>query len=131
MTIGNGNNTGIQVHGGYISADVVAVGNGAQAMKTVRTGIDPQDLMRLLGELRDALMTSIADPQTRAILGKDVETIAGEARKPEPDRDLLGRTLATLSDKIKLLGNAVTGTDALIGALKKISQALGFVSVLV
>ena len=60
-----------------------------------------------------------------------METIAGEARKPEPDRDLLGRTLATLSDKIKLLGNAVTGTDALIGALKKISQALGFVSVLV
>ena len=32
MTIGNGNNTGIQVHGGYISADVVAVGNARAAL---------------------------------------------------------------------------------------------------
>lgn len=119
-------NQGIQIRGGNITAEVIAVGSNAQAIKSgVPSNIDQESFQQLLGMLRTTLEMVVPNPNQRSILEKEVNAVAAEGKKAEPNRDSIGGYLVSFVDKVKLLNTAADESAKLLHIAKKIALAAG------
>jgi hypothetical protein len=115
-------NEGIQANN--VKADVLAVGRGARASKTVLRGGDDQKLAAAIADLRSAIdALDLAAPAKRSIAA-DINRLEKPAETSQPGPDVRGKTLERIISKLKTAGVVVGQTAAVIEPIKTIAAAL-------
>jgi type IV secretory pathway VirJ component len=115
-------NDGIQAT--IVRADVIAVGQNAQATKHVAAE-DSQALLRAVGQLRQAIAGLELQPGAREVLEQDVRSLAESAQSGHQDKSEAKRHLDGIADKLKMIGVVVSEAAGLAEPLVKIANLLG------
>jgi hypothetical protein len=120
-------NSGIQANN--VTADVLAVGTGARAVKTVHAGADAAQLQRLIAELRNGFSQLSLQPQAHAALAEDIASLdqaAKDAAQNKPVRpESVSPILSSIVGKLKMVGVVLGDVAALAEPVKKIVGLLG------
>ena len=94
---------GIQAN--TVSADVLAVGRGAKAIKY---GVgNAQDLAKAIEQLRVGLEGLNLQPNAKEIIKEDLAELHAATESKQPQADRAGRALQSLSGKLKMVGVVV------------------------
>lgn len=109
--------------GGDVHADVLAVGDGAQATKNVGS-IPPSDVLHAIEQLQRGLADLKLQPQARQILDEDLTGLATAARGDKPDGQKAASHLKGVVDKLKMVGVVLGDVAALVEPVRKIAEAL-------
>jgi len=113
-------NRGIVAH--TVSADVMAVGEGAHAIKTVHAE-NGEALRAQVDALRAAIdALNLPSPQ-RTALEEDVAGLS-EAAGPKPDSDKARTHLRSICDKLKMVGIATRDVAGLVESMRRIANIL-------
>jgi hypothetical protein len=113
-------NRGIVAH--TVSADVMAVGKGARATKTVHAEND-EALRAQVDALRAAIdALKLSSPQRKA-LEEDVAGLS-EAAGPKPESDKARTHLRSICDKLKMVGIATRDVVGLAESMRRIANML-------
>lgn len=113
-------NHGIVAH--TVSADVMAVGEGARATKTVHAE-NSEALRAQVEALRAAIdALKLPSPQRNA-LEEDVAGLS-EAAGPKPESDKARTHLRSICDKLKMVGIATRDVAALAKSVRSIANML-------
>jgi translation initiation factor 2B subunit (eIF-2B alpha/beta/delta family) len=119
-------NEGIIVSGGTLSADVLAVGRCAQAIKNVTASADAleaagsTDVARCLQALVEAITAHAQDLEAPAELAESTELVANELTSAQPNR----LTLRALLDGLVRAAGSVTAVAHAAGALQAAVMAI-------
>jgi len=113
-------NEGIQATN--VSADVMAVGRGAQAIKY--SPGDAQQLAKAIEQLRAGLEGLNLQPHAKEAIKEDLAELhaATESKKPEPDR--AARALQGLLGKLKMVGVVLSEVVSLSEPVRHIAGLL-------
>jgi hypothetical protein len=113
-----------QVTGGSVSAQAIAVGDGARATVTnAAAGLKAEgrdELLERLTAVLDAIEAHGMALPDKATADAMVERIASESARKEPDKLSLKSFLGTLADQVKsvsIIATTVTALAGTIGAL--------------
>lgn len=120
-------NSGIQISGGgSVNADVLAVGDNATANKTVYegNGVDTEQVIQLIGSLREAMLAEGMNEKQIGMLDADFEAVAKEAKAEEPDKDKVQGLLSGIADKLSFIGLAAD-TSEVLGIVGKVAAGFG------
>jgi hypothetical protein len=113
-------NEGIIISGGTLSADVLAVGRGAQAIKNVSASADAleaagsADIAGCLRTLVEAITAHAEDLEAPAELAQSTELVANELTSAKPNK----LTLRALLDGLVRAAGSVTAVAHAAGALQ-------------
>jgi len=110
-------NEGIQ---GSVYADVVAVGHGAQAVKTVTSAADVKQIELALSDLRRAIHALSLNPAAKEAVEGDLKQLEDAAVKPAADHGKAASALESLTGKLKMVGVVVGQAAAIAEPIKKI-----------
>lgn len=84
----------------------------------LKQGVELEEVLGLLARLRQKIRQSeILDPLVKAGAEAQVERVEAEIKKPEPDKGLVGRTVATLKqglEGIQTLAGPTTAVASLV-----------------
>lgn len=116
-------NYGIQAN--TVTGGAIAVGEGATATQNITGSTDTAALKAALDELRATLSKTGLPAETQAMLEPDVQAVAAESGKPEPDAGRIEAALKSLASKIKMLAPVAKGAADLIEPVGKIAAAIG------
>jgi len=112
-------NEGIQ---GNVTAEVVAVGRNARAIKITKlSGEDRAELEQAIAQLHKAIESLKIPPSAQEALKADVSSLKTVAVSDKPDRDKVGNILENIAGKLKMVGAVVGNTVALFEPLGKIA----------
>ena len=121
----NAGNQGIQATN--VQAEVLAVGQGAQAVKHAAAA-DAEVLAKAVGQLRVAIAGLGLQPAARAVLERDVEGLAEATRshRPDvhPDVHKAESHLKGMAEKLKMVGIVVKEVAGLAEPVSKIATLL-------
>lgn len=116
---GPGGNQGIQ---GNVVAEVLAVGKGARATKTVTvTGSDKAELATAIDRLQKAIAALPVSPQARAVLATDAGELEKVVQAKKPDAAKVSGLLERISGKVKMLGEITKDVTGIVSPLVKIA----------
>jgi hypothetical protein len=96
-----------------INGDGNAVGDGNEIninKNAVTTGTTVDDLVVLLGQLRETLDTIELDPKTRRLLQADLEVVEGEVAGEKPSGDIIEAKLKSIEAVAKSVVGIGTAT---------------------
>jgi len=116
-------NEGIQADN--VTADVMAVGHGAQAIKTVYGALEQQRMLSEIAALRRGLDALGLDPNARAVVEEDVSKLEEASKKEKPDPAEVEGLLQSIAGKLKMVGVILAETLALNQPLKQIAALVG------
>lgn len=114
-------NTGIQAN--TVKADVLAVGEGASAVKLGDSAAANKELAALVTELRSALDRLPLQTSAREAIEEDVAKLDSAAKERNPERT--GNILESITGKLKMVGVAAQHAIEIAGPLMKIAGLLG------
>jgi len=117
----NAGNQGIQATN--VQAEVLAVGQGAQAVKHAAAA-DAEVLAKAVGQLRVAIAGLGLQPAARAVLERDVEGLAEATRSHRPDAPKAESHLKGMAEKLKMVGIVVKEVAGLAEPVSKIATLL-------
>lgn len=121
MTSDTGNNQGIQVFGGTLNAQAVAVGSGASA--TVNNAAADlkaagrDEVLETLKQVLSALEAHGAGLPDKATADALVERIATEAARETPDKLTIKSFLANLAEQVKSVASIAGSVTALAASI--------------
>ena len=115
-------NKGIQARN--VTADVLAVGDKAQAIKSV-TSVEREDLSKVISDLRQAIAELNLNENARTVVEEDVNKLESAIKKEQPDKTEVGGLLQSISGKLRMLGVVLSDTVSLVEPVKKIASFLG------
>lgn len=115
-------NEGIQAD--TVTGDVIAVGRGAVASKTVYSSGGQAELLRAIEQLSGALESLGLQPHAQAALNEDVRELRSVASAKEPRADRAAHALEGLSGKLKMAGVVLSHAAALAEPVRKIAGLL-------
>ncbi len=113
-------NEGIQATN--VTADVLAVGRGAQAIK-FSTG-DTQQLAKAVEQLRAGLEALNLQPHAREAIKQDLGELQAATESKQPQADRAGRALESLSGKLKMVGIVLSEVISLSQPVRQIAGLL-------
>jgi hypothetical protein len=100
----------VEVHGGnVIGGDQYNIGAGAGSINQ-SGGTNVEDLLRLLGALRQLLPQAVVDDDTRRSLQEDVVVVVNQLEKPEPKKEIV---LPKLKGILETITTAASAGEAL------------------
>ena len=101
-------NKGIQARN--VTADVLAVGDKAQAIKSV-TSVEREDLSKVISDLRQAIAELNLNENARTVVEEDVNKLESAIKKEQPDKTEVGGLLQSISGKLRMLGVVLSDTQ--------------------
>jgi len=121
MTSDTANNQGIQVFGGTLNAQAVAVGAGASAVVNNAVAdlkaAGRDEVLETLKQVLSALEAHGAALPDKATAEALVERIATEAARDTPDKLTVKSFLANLADEVKSVASIAAAVAPLAGAV--------------
>lgn len=117
-------NEGIQVTGGNVTADVLAVGRNAHAQKTVLGENDRKQLTEALAVLSSELEKLKVSPADRNELKKQVSDLRQITAAPGADKGEAKSTFTGFIQKLKEIGVVVNQAAGLVAPLHTIAGLL-------
>lgn len=114
-------NEGIQAN--TVQAEVMSVGRGAQATKTV-TALPTADLTQAVAGLQAALAQLVLQPQAKQVLDEDVGGLAKIAAAEKPDREQAKSHLKGISDKLRMGGIVLGDIASLAEPARRVAELL-------
>jgi hypothetical protein len=115
-------NQGIQ---GNVTANVVAVGQGAQAVSIGRDATQDQAALRqAVDDLRRAIDALQLPATAKQAVTEDVAKLERSAQAPQASKTEAAGALASLAGKLKMVGLVLTETAGLAEPAKKIMEVL-------
>jgi hypothetical protein len=112
-------NEGIQ---GNVTAEVVAVGRNARAIKITKlSGEDRAELEQAIAQLHKAIEALQIPPAAQETLKADVSRLQTAAASDQPDHDKVGGILENIAGKLKMLGSVTANAVAVFEPLGKIA----------
>ena len=121
MTSDTANNQGIQVFGGTLNAQAVAVGAGASAVVNNAVAdlkaAGRDEVLETLKQVLAALEAHGAALPDKATAEALVERIATEAARDTPDKLTVKSFLANLADEVKSVASIAAAVAPLAGAV--------------
>jgi hypothetical protein len=121
---GTGHNEGIQMSGGWIKADALAVGRGAKANNIVRTvGRELEErghaeLGQRLEELLRQLDIHTSRLSNAEELKESTQLIAEELMKDRPNKTTVTGVLTGIGQSVKFVADLATAAEALSQAVQ-------------
>jgi|SRR5271165_4931896 len=113
-------NEGIRANS--VTADVLAVGRGAQATKY--SAGNAQDLAKAIEQLRAGLECLNLQPQAKEAIKEDLVELNAAAESKQPQADRAGRALQSLSGKLKMVGVVLSEVVSLSEPIRQIAGLL-------
>ena len=117
-----GENQGIVAN--RVTAEVLAVGEGATAVKYQLGSQQQADLLTRLDELIDLLQKNVSDETAGKIFTTELQQVKDEAAKAKPDRELIKSLLERFGEKFLLVKNTLKGAAEIIDSIKAIASVL-------
>jgi hypothetical protein len=114
-------NEGIQAK--TVQAEVLAVGRGARAIKSVAAG-DAEALAQAIAQLREAIAGLGLQPAAREVLERDVSALAEDVQSGGTDGGKAESRLRGIADKLKMVGVVLGDVAALAEPVTKIAGLL-------
>lgn len=115
-------NQGIQAES--VHAEVLAVGAGARAIKTV-SGLSSDDLERAIGDIRAAIGRLGVQPEAKESLAEDLNGLHAAATVPAPDRREVQGFLKNITEKLKITGTVIREVAELAEPVRNIATNFG------
>ena len=112
---------GIQANN--VTAEVLAVGRGAKAVKTV--GIGAEELADTITQLRNALNELNIDHDTRKAANGDLDRLVTATRNKQPDKHEIGGILQSITRRLKSVGVVLSEAISLSESISKIAGLFG------
>lgn len=113
-------NEGIQATN--VTADVLAVGRGAQATKY--SSGDAQQLAKAVEQLRAGLEGLNLQPHAKEAIKEDLAELHAATESKQPQADRAGRALQSLLGKLKMVGVVLSEVVSLSGPVRQIAGLL-------
>jgi hypothetical protein len=117
-----GGNEGIQAN--VVKADVLAVGRGARAVKTVLASSDQKELLAAVAKLNQHLQSLAIDKAQLQELSKHTEQIREAVSKPQVDSTEVQGAAAKFVQRLKEVGVAVKEMAGFVAPLRTIGGLL-------
>jgi len=115
-------NEGIQAT--HVSAEVLAVGRNARALKYTDSTSNQQALLQAVEQLRQGLQSLSLPSHAQAAIDDDMTKLQSAAESRDPQDDAVGHILEGLSGKLKMVGIVLSEAVNLSEPLKKIAELL-------
>lgn len=113
------------IHAKIVNADVLAVGEGAKAVKNiVNTGTGPE-IVAALGEMRKALAELSLPRENRQEILDLIKSFQDSAIDESPNSDELQGKLQKIIGRMKAAGILISESTSLIEPIKKIARLIG------
>ena len=118
-------NEGIQANN--VNADVLAVGRGASASKSVISNSDGmrEELLSALTEIRAAVVDLLEDVPARTEIEVEIDVVEEIVKKDEIAVDAVDGALAKVASKLDGAGVVLSKASAMIEPIKKIGKLIG------
>jgi hypothetical protein len=116
-------NEGIQANN--VTADILAVGRGAKAIKIVRSAAEAHELIKAIRELQQGLDELNLNPTAREVVEEDITELENIVILKHPDPEEIERLLKSMANKLKMVGVILAEVIALSTPISKIVKILG------
>ncbi len=116
-------NSGIQANS--VTADVMAVGNRAQASKTVYAGVSGQELAGFVTELRNSISELPLQPPAKKAIQEDLTKLDAAAGSEKPQPQEVGGLLNSIAGKLSMVGVVVKDVVTIAEPIRKIIDLFG------
>ena len=115
-------NRGIQAE--TVTADVLAVGDNAYAVKHVTNTLN-DEFLKVISDFRKAINELNLDRNAQAAVEEDIRKLESAAKKEKVEKAEIGGILQSISGKLKMVGVVLTETASLVEPVKKVASFLG------
>ena len=113
-------NEGIQAT--HVSAEVIAVGRNARAIKYAEDASDQQELLQAVERLRHGLLLLSLQSHAQATVDEDMAKLQSAVESRDRQGDAVGQILESLSGKLKMVGIMLSEAANLSEPLRKIAE---------